>query len=204
MGPRAVRALETQDLTEVHHILLSSASIPAVFPPVDIDGTLYADGAAAQAAFVGLDREEIVQVFREFSARNPGAALPRLRFWVIVNGLLDVDPELIKVSWVPVARRSTQVLTSYAMRVTLRHMQFGVELLARDLDTQADFFYLAVPHDLELPPQTQRLFDPQVMQALAAEGRRLGRDPLSWRTEALAPEIPGSALRLNSVLPDTR
>jgi hypothetical protein len=204
MGPRAVRALETQDLTEVHRILLSSASIPAVFPPVDIDGALYADGAAAQAAFVGLDREEIVQVFREFSARNPGAAMPKLRFWMIVNGFLDVDPELIKVSWVPVAKRSTQVLTSYAMRVTLRHMQFGVELLARDLDTQADFFYLAVTHDLELPPQTQRLFDPQVMQALAAEGRRLGRDPLSWRTEALAPEIPGSALRLNSVLPDTR
>jgi hypothetical protein len=204
MGPRAVRALETQDLTEMHRIFLSSAAIPAAFPPVDIDGALYADGAVAQAAFVGLDREEIVQVFREFRARNPDAAMPKLRFWMIVNGFLDVDPELIGVSWVPVARRSTQVLTSYGMRVTLRHMQFGVELLAKDLDTQADFYYLAVPHDLELPAQTQRLFDPQVMQALAAEGRRLGQNPSSWRTDALAPEIPGSALRLNSVWPDTR
>ena len=171
---------------------------------MDIDGVLYADGAIAQAAFVGLDREEIVEVFREFTIRNPDAAMPKLRFWMIVNGFLDVEPELMKVSWVPVAMRSTEVLTSYAMRVTLRHMQFGVELLARDLDTQADFFYLAVPHDLALPPQKQRLFDPEVMQALAAEGRRLGRNPLSWRTDVLAPEIPGSALRLNSVLPDTQ
>nr|WP_296750538.1 patatin-like phospholipase family protein [Thioalkalivibrio sp.] len=204
VGPKSVRALETQDLSEIHRVLLSSASIPAAFPPVDIDGVLYADGAIAQAAFVGLDREEIVEVFREFAVRNPDAAMPKLRFWMIVNGFLDVEPELMKVSWVPVAKRSTEVLTSYAMRVTLRHMQFGVELLARDLDTQADFFYLAVPHDLELPPQTQRLFDPQVMQALAAEGRSLGRNPSSWRTEALAPEIPGSALRRNSVLPDTQ
>jgi 5,10-methenyltetrahydromethanopterin hydrogenase len=74
---------------------------------VDIDGVLYADGAIAQAAFVGLDREEIVQVFRAFAARNPGAAMPKLRFWMIVNGFLDVDPELLKLSWMPVAKRST-------------------------------------------------------------------------------------------------
>jgi len=203
MGPLAARALETQDLAEMHSIILSSAAIPAAFPPVDIDGVLYADGAIAQAAFVGLDREEIVQVFRAFTERNPGAPMPKLRFWMIVNGFLDADPELMKLSWVPVARRSTEILTSYAMRVTLRHMQFGIELLARDLETEAGFFYVAVPHDLELPPQTERLFDPQVMQVLAAEGRRLGRDPSSWRTEALAPEIPGSALRVDPVLRET-
>lgn len=204
MGPSAVRALETNDLTEMHSIVLSSAAIPAAFPPVAINDVLYADGAVAQAAFVGLDREEIVEVFRAFAARNPEAPMPRLRFWMIVNGFLDVDPELTGMSWVPVARRSTEVLTSYAMRVTLRHMQFGIELLARDLDTQADFYYVTVPHDLELPPQTQRLFDPQIMQALATEGRRLGRQPSSWRTDAMAPEIPGSAIRLNRALLETR
>lgn len=204
MGPKAVRALETQDPSELHRILLSSASIPAAFPPVDIDGSLYADGAVAQGAFVGLAREDIVQVFREFRERNPDAPMPKLRFWMIVNGFLDVDPELIKASWVPGARRSIEVLTSYAMRVTLRHMQFGVELIGGDLDTQADFFYVAVPHDLQLPRQTQRLFDPAVMEALAAEGRRLGGNPLSWRTEALAPEIPGSALDLDRAPRETR
>ncbi|MFO8153971.1 patatin-like phospholipase family protein [Thioalkalivibrio sp.] len=204
VGPKAVRALETQDPTEIHRMMLSSAAIPAAFPPVEIDGVLYADGAVAQGAFVGLDREEIVQVFQEFRERNPDAPMPKLRFWMIVNGFLDVDPELVKSSWVPGARRSIEVLTSYAMRVTLRHMQFGVELLGEDLDTQADFFYLAVPHDLELPPQTQRLFDPEVMKTLAAEGRRLGREPASWRTEALAPEIPGSALDLDPEPRETR
>lgn len=194
MGPKAVRAVQVQDATNMHRILLSSAAIPAAFPPVEINGALYADGAIAQAAFVGLDRDEIVVAFRAFAERHPEAPLPRLRFWMIVNGFLDVDPELTKVSWVPVVKRSTQVLTSYAMRVALRHMQFGVELLERELDTRADFLYLAVPNDLELPPQTQRLFDPQIIQVLAAEGKRLGRDPASWRTEALAPEIPGSAI----------
>lgn len=194
MGPKAVRAVQVRDATNMHRILLSSAAIPAAFPPVEINGALYADGAIAQAAFVGLDRDEIVVAFRAFAERHPEAPLPRLRFWMIVNGFLDVDPELTKVSWVPVVKRSTQVLTSYAMRVALRHMQFGVELLERELDTRADFLYLAVPNDLELPPQTQRLFDPQIIQVLAAEGKRLGRDPASWRTEALAPEIPGSAI----------
>lgn len=204
VGPKAVRALETRDPDEVHRILLSSAAIPAAFPPVEIDGALYADGAVAQGAFVGLDREEIVQVFREFRERNPDAPMPKLRFWMIVNGFLDVDPELIRASWVPGARRSIEILTSYAMRVTLRHMQFGVELIGSDLDTQADFLYIAVPHDLELPLQTQRLFDPQVMEKLAAEGKRRGQDPRSWRTEALAPEIPGSAIDLNRAPSETR
>lgn len=203
MGPKAVRAVQVRDATNMHRILLSSAAIPAAFPPVEINGALYADGAIAQAAFVGLDRDEIVVAFRAFAERHPEAPLPRLRFWMIVNGFLDVDPELTKVSWVPVVKRSTQVLTSYAMRVALRHMQFGVELLERELDTRADFLYLAVPNDLELPPQTQRLFDPQIIQVLAAEGKRLGRDPASWRTEALAPEIPGSAIGVDG-RPDER
>ncbi|AHF00221.1 patatin-like phospholipase family protein [Thioalkalivibrio paradoxus] len=197
LGPQAVRALATDDADTLHRMLLSSASIPGVFPPVAIDGALYADGAAAQAAFVGLDRKEIVQVFREFAARNPDAPMPRLRFWVIVNGYLDAKPELTQAAWVPVVRRSVAVLTSYSMRVTLRHMQFGAELLAQDLNTDVDFRYLAVPHDLELPESQHRLFDQELMHRLAAEGFRLGRDPSSWRSQALAPEIPGSAIHLD-------
>jgi hypothetical protein len=199
LGPRAARALETGDAEKLHRILLSSASIPAAFPPVAIEGALYADGAAAQAAFVGLDLQEIVQVFREFAARNPDAPMPRLRFWVIVNGYLDIRPELTRAAWVPVVRRSVAVLTSYSMRVTLRHMQFGAELLARDLNTEVDFRYIAVPHDLELPESRHRLFDQELMRRLAAEGFRLGRDPSSWRSDALAPEIPGSALHMEPV-----
>jgi hypothetical protein len=202
IGPKAREAHENGDFARLHDILLSSAAIPAAFPPVEIDGTLFVDGAAAQAAFVGLDREELVEAFRAFAARHPDAPMPTVRFWMIVNGYLDVSPELVEQRWIPVAGRSAAVLTSYAMRTTLRHMQFGVELIGHDLGVPAEFRYLAVPADLALPPSGSRLFDRQVMTILAEVGHALGAAGDAWQTEAAAPEVPGSAIQLQRLLFD--
>lgn len=199
MGPMAKRGLETGDLSRFHDALISSASIPGAFPPIEIDDVLYADGAAALATFLGLDRELVLQVVSEYKRRNPGAASPRLRIWMIVNSHIDAQVELAQQGWTSVALRSAAVLTRYSLRSTLRLTQIAAELIGRDIGTPVEFRYISVPENVELPQPTHRLFDREFMVELHQLGYRLGCDPSSWRTEAIAPDIPGSAINLRDV-----
>jgi len=200
MGHQAERAIETGDPSMFQKAMLSSASIPGAFPPVEIDGTLFADGAAAQATFFGLDREAIGDVVRAFRERNPDAPTPVFRFWMIVNGHLDATPSLVEQRWVSIAARSVAVMLSYAQRTTLRQMQFGAELLERDFGMPVEFRYIAIPAGVDLPESQSRMFDRDLIARLHEVGSELGRDPSSWRTEAISPAIPGSAISLEGGL----
>lgn len=199
MGPMAVEAIRTGNPSPFHDAMISSASIPGAFPPIEIDGVLYTDGAVALATFLGLDRDAVRQVVQAFQRRNPGAATPRLRMWMIVNGHIDASVELAEQRWTTVTLRSAAVVTAYSLRSTLRLMQNGAELMGRDIGTPVEFRYIAVPDNVELPEPTQRLFDQDFMIGLHELGRRMGADPDSWRTEAIAPDIPGSSIILREV-----
>lgn len=194
MGPVAAQARESGDLRRFHDAMISSASIPGAFPPIEIDGVLYADGAAAQPTFLGLDRAAITQVFRMYRQRNPQAEVPRMRMWMIVNGHVDAAVELAEQRWASVAIRAAEVMSRYAVRTALRNMQLGVELVSQDTGVPVEFRYLAVPSDVDLGVREDRLFDRRLMQRLYDMGYMLGRDPASWRTEAISPDIPGSTI----------
>ncbi len=194
MGPIAIEAQRSGDISPFHNALISSSSIPGAFPPIEIDGVLYTDGAVAMATFLGLDRDLVRQVVSAFKERNPGAATPRLRMWMIVNGHIDPPKQLAEQGWTSVAVRSAAVMLSYSLRSTLRIMQLGAELIGRDIGEPVEFRYIAVPEDVDLPEPVGRLFDQALMTSLYGLGYRLGNDPASWRTEVIAPDIPGSTI----------
>lgn len=198
MGPIAKRGLEAGDLSRFHDAMISSASIPGAFPPIEIDDALYTDGAAALATFIGMDRDLVREVVAEFRRRNPGAAPPRMRMWMIVNGHIDAQAELARQGWTSVALRSASVLTRYSLRSTLRLTQLGTEAIGRDIGAPVEFRYISVPENVEMPIPTDRLFDREFMIELHQLGYRMGADPSSWRTEAIAPDIPGSEIQLRA------
>lgn len=199
MGPMAAEAVRTGNPSPFHDALIASASIPGAFPPIEIDGVLYTDGAAAMPTFLGLDRDAVCQVVRAFERRNPGAPTPRLRMWMIINSHIDAAVELAEQRWTTVALRSAAVLVRYSIRTTLRLMQNGAELMGRDIGTPVEFRYISVPDDVELQEPVNRLFDQDFMIELHELGRRMGANPNSWRTEAIAPDIPGSSIILREV-----
>lgn len=199
MGPIAVEAASSESLARFHDAMIASASIPGAFPPKEIDGVLYTDGAAALATFIGLDRDLIKQVIAAFLRRNPDAQIPTLRMWMIVNGHIDPPAQLAQQGWTSVALRSAQVIASYSLRGTLRQMQLGAELIGRDLGTPVQFRYIAVPSAVDLPEPTSLLFDQELMFELHALGYALGSDPDAWRTDAIAPDIPGSSIILRDI-----
>lgn len=192
MSNLAVDARESGDLSPFHEALISSASIPGAFPPVEIDKVLYTDGAVALPTFLGLDRGALRQVIQAFKQRNPGAQTPHLRMWMIVNGHINPAAQLAEQGWASVALRSTQVISRYSLRTTLRHMQNASELMAEDLGRPVDFRYISVPPDVELPESVSRLFDQGLMVELHQLGYRLGSDPNAWQSEMIAPDVPGT------------
>ncbi len=189
-------AHDPANIGRIRKVMLASAAIPAAFPPVLIDNALHVDGGTTQQAFVGLDREEIVSMAREFASRVPGRSPPRLRLWVLVNGKIDQDPQFVKNQWVTLAGRSVGTLMSYSMRTTLRHLEFGCELITRDLGVPMEFHYVAVPAAFETP-ETSSLFDKETMARLMEKGREMGMDPASWRSSVGPVEVanaePGEA-----------
>jgi predicted acylesterase/phospholipase RssA len=177
------------DAVRFRKVLLASAAIPAAFPPVELDGSLFVDGGVTQQAIIGLDREQIEEVVHRFIEANPGAMMPHLRFWLIVNGSLDAPPEVVPFDWVTVSSRSIDTMMKYSMRTTLRHIEFGVETLSQRLGAKVDFRYMCVPDSFPLP-ETKDLFERKLMDALAAKGREMGKDPSNWRTSVASVELP--------------
>lgn len=194
MGEVAAAAVASDDVGRFQKAMLSSASIPAAFPPVEIEGMLYADGAAAAATFLGFDGGAFADIVREFRARHPEAPIPRCRLWVIINGRLDPPSQMVERAWVSIASRSVAVLAVHSLRTTLRQMQLGAELLSAETGVPVEFRYIAIPDGVELPESRSRLFDQELMGKVHALGHELGSDPSSWRREAIAPDIPGSGL----------
>lgn len=192
MGRQAQAALDHRSPALFNRPLLASSAIPAAFPPVEIDGSLYADGAVAQSAFLGLDREQIRDIYDAFKRRHPGAPVPPVRLWVIVNGPIDARPDATMLSWLSVAKRSIEALTAYSLRVTLRHLEFGCELLARDIGGKVEFRFISIPDTFEIP-KTDSMFDHQLMRRLTELGRAMGRDPASWRLTVGSVELPDAA-----------
>lgn len=190
MGRLAGAYSAQEDPRKFRKVMLASAAIPAAFPPVMIDRAMYVDGGVTQQAFVGLDREQIEDVVREFRSQHPGAPAPTIRIWLIVNGSLDVPPESVPDEWVKVSMRSIDTMMKYSIRTTLRHLEFGVETLAERLATKVEFRYMCVPDSFPLP-KTSDLFERKLMDALAAKGREMAREGTHWRRNVQSVELPG-------------
>ena len=111
LGEEARRALEIGPIDRVAQILIASASIPGAFPPIEIDGMLYADGGATSnlflANFPGPDGAAA-----RFKRLYPEAPLPKVRVWVIVNQQLKPQHAVTEPKWISVSARALGTLTS--------------------------------------------------------------------------------------------
>lgn len=163
-----------------YKVLMASAAIPALFPPVVIDDTLYVDGGTTSNILYDADlrsRGAPVQLFKE---RNPGRTLPRFRFWVIVNNQLGGTPQRIDPTWVSITEASVATAIRSSTIGTLRQLSLTTELQRRD-GIDVEFRYIAIPDDWR--PPVVGAFQAATMQSLSRLGREMGKDIGSWRAD---------------------
>ena len=157
----------------IHKIMLASASIPGVFPPIMID--VEVNGEPFQEMHV--DGGTMAQVFlypAGAGARAKAAGLEReRRAFIIRNGYIGVDWSPVERQTVEVAGRAIDTLV-YASSVNdIMRMYFVAE---RD---GVDFNYAFIGDDFEGPDQGDG-FDPTYMQALYEYGYEKARRGVEW------------------------
>jgi hypothetical protein len=166
-------------------VVLASAAIPGVFPPVniavesegEIKEEMHVDGGVTREVFVTPARINL----KEFDRLYP--VPPVRRLYIVKNGKLDPEFEVVQPTTVSIAIRSIYTLTKSQNRGDI----YRIYRLARD--SGADFNLAAVPASFDAQPK--QAFDPVYQRRLYAEGFHIGREGGPWLK--ILPEQPATS-----------
>ncbi len=176
------------DRARFDDVVLASASIPAVFPPVEIDGDLHVDGGVTRNIAYTTDQNfsgSMVNIWKREHADKP---LPRLRFWVIVNNQLGTPTAQVQPGWNKIMGRALSISIRSSTIGSLKALSLQCELSRAVNSADVEFRFLAIPE--EWVPPINEPFSKETMVSLAQIGLKLGQDPASWMTVVPNPESP--------------
>lgn len=155
-------------------VLLASASVPGVFPPVRFPVTangrsfeeLHVDGGPTREVFFAPSDFSFKTVDKAF-----GRPIPR-RLYIIRNGKLGPEFMVTKETTLGIAQRSLETLT--------KNQGIGdlIRMYTRAQDDKIDYNLVAIPDDFKAP--RPKPFDQGYMQTLYGAGLALGRRPITW------------------------
>lgn len=179
LSVEAERAEASGDRKRLHDILLASAAIPAVFPPVIIDGALYVDGGTTSNILYGANWLSPRAPLAMWNERHPDLARPRIRFWVIINNQLESAAHTVQPTWMSITRSSVATTIRSSTAIALRHLYAQCAAM-RAQGWTVDFRYVSIPETWT--PPNDRPFDQDVMRSLINLGLEMGAEPASWRS----------------------
>ncbi|MFM7809402.1 MAG: patatin-like phospholipase family protein [Planctomycetota bacterium] len=165
--------------------LLASSAIPAVFPPIEMDGSLFVDGGATANIWAVRDQSQPNSVLQRWLRAHKGSTPPKMRIWVIVNNQLFPRNGDAKREWIDLAGRGVSIMLRSTMLKDLRLTAYAALQVDEKLPGEMEFRFIAIPD--EWVPPVKGNFQKPTMRALVDLGRKLGADSASWRT--LIPNI---------------
>ena len=168
------------DLELYRKVLLASASFPIVFPPVEIDGHLFVDGAARSNV--------VVPGMGGTRKPNPPVHGPG-NLYLIDNGRVTQPPQALRRALGDVAATTVSVMMEQSMQTALIRSYFGTKVLGYS------YKMVGIPEDVDIGNDVLA-FDPAQMRAAFDAGRALATRPDPWHS---APpnsgDIPSWALK---------
>lgn len=179
IGREAETAIESGDLELVQRKLLASASIPAVFPPVTIDDSMYVDGGVTANILLKLDPHNPNGFIQIWQRLHPDTPLPRARFWIIINNQLTQKPATVQGKWPSILGPSLNSAIRSATMSEVRWLAAQADYVNTLLGTEIEVRVVAIPDDWRAPVAGD--FKKENMESLSDLGRELGADPTSWQ-----------------------
>lgn len=178
VGVEAEAASASGNLDRVHKILLASAAIPAVFPPMPINDSIYCDGGVTANVFLRLDTRSPRGFLQQWFKTHPNEPLPRVRYWIIVNNQLAHIPKTVQMKWPEVAGPALEVAIRSATISEIRFLAAQADYVNAKYNADVQVMVVAIP-DTWRPPVPGD-FQQATMDSLADLGRKMGEDPASW------------------------
>ncbi len=168
-------------LKRYRKILMASSAFPIMFPPVEIDGHLFVDGAVRMNLLVlGLSGED----------RPPPPLYGPGNVYVIQNGRLKSPPEAIRASIGTLAGNSIAEMMASSMEGLLVRSYFAAQV------NGYRYFSVEIPADIDIGSNALA-FDSTQMQAGFDGGYDLGKSPDPWSdVPPLLGDVPDWALEV--------
>jgi hypothetical protein len=161
-------------------VLLASASFPIVFPPVEIDGHLFVDGAARSNV--------VVPGMGGLQKPNPPLYGPG-NLYLIDNGRVTEPPQALIRALGKIAATTISVMMEQSMQTAVTRSYFGTRMLGYT------FNMVGIPDDVNVG-NDPLAFDPTQMRAAFDAGRALGAQDNAWQhTPPNSGDIPAWALK---------
>ena len=152
------------DLGLYRKVLLASASFPIVFPPVEIYGHLFVDGAA---------RSNLVVVGTAGTEKPEPPLYGPGNVYLIDNGRLKHPPEALRRALGDVAATTISVMMDQSMQTALMRSYFGTKFLGYA------FKMVAIPDDVKIG-NDPLAFDPKQMRSAFDAGYASAKQSQPW------------------------
>lgn len=178
LGPEAEKAASSGDSDRLRRILLASAAIPVAFPPVEIDGALYADGGVTANVFARLEPKTPGSFVNQWMREHPDVPFPKVRYWVIINNSLAQPPATVQAKWPEVLGPALATSIRSATIAEVRWLTAQSDYVNATLNSDIEVRVVSIPNDWRPPVKGD--FQKETMNSLADLGRKLGADPASW------------------------
>jgi hypothetical protein len=173
----AIAASENPHRLElVRKIILASAAVPGMFPPVMIDATLngnryqemHVDGATASQIFLYPPALDMAALIQRFAKKKAAVA------YIVRNGRASPEPEEVERGTLPIAGRAiTTMIASSAIGELYR-------IYATTQRDHIDFKLALIEYDFAEPYKER--FDHGYMSKLFEYGRAKGVAGYAWQT----------------------
>ncbi len=163
-------------------VVQASASIPVLFPPVDLDGALHADGGTRQNVFA---ETAVPQLRRRFLSIMPPDTEPVTpTAYVIVNGKLVAEKQCVDDRVLKIGVRSIDLLTTEVLIGNLLRLEDVLEAGGSSTGEPWAFRLSRIPEDYCLASDPRRFIDTEAMKQLFKRGVEWGK------TRPWASDIP--------------
>ena len=181
-GKEAQAAVAAHDLTKLRNILLASSGIPGAFPPREIDGSIYVDGAVTSNIIYGGNAKRGMSFGAVWKRMYPDEPVPTVRFWVILNNYAQAQPRTVQPTWPSVIERSLEIAVRASTTIALRHLYAMTEAAELRGEGEIEVRWVAIPNAWKAPEEG--IFKAATMRSLSDLGMQVGHDPASWQTES--------------------
>jgi hypothetical protein len=175
-------------LTRVRQLLLTSSSIPGIFPPQVIDGRVHADGGVIANVHPGLSLPQYERLAARLRAR--GIAEPvTVRLWVIMNLWVHAPAQVMNpASRKALNARTTLVLFWAQQSQLVQRLTELAQAVNGGVDgLRMEMRYTDIPASVANDPAASKLFSREFMEQLERMGFERGRSAAPWTTTLPSP-----------------